>query len=424
MKSYLVIIITSFCFFQYCAATNPIKEAHKAIKDAKYQTDLNSAKKETETLEAINKSLLEAITTEKEIAIQAELYFTAAQVQCKINDLVNERIYLKQEYDTTTYYNSIYLAYQYVAICDSLERTTNQAKSGKYRFRKPGKKILHNYRKNLLNGGRYYMVNKRFKEAAQYLNLYLYSAEYPMTSKDFSEENDSMYTRVAYWALAANFQSGNYATVVHYAPVAFKYNRNHEYIQEYVCRSRLALNDSAAWERELKTGVEKFPEHTYFFTALQECFGRKGKYNEALSYADSMIAHNNRNAEYWHAKAFACLHLKRWEKCVESANNVLEIDNTNADAYYIKGLAYCNMAEDANNAMNTSDLQSDVYQENKEHMIECYTLARHPLEVARSLSPKKVAYWAPLLYQVYLNLNCGTEFSEIETVVNKLQNNR
>lgn len=112
------------------------------------------------------------------------------------------------------------------------------------------------------------------------------SAEYPALKSDFLNQTDTMYSGVAYWIIATGYHIGAYEGVIRYAPTALRYPKNQQYVQEYLCRSHLALNDTAAWVKELKRGIVNFPDHTYFFTSLQEFLNRKGKYDDALLFAD------------------------------------------------------------------------------------------------------------------------------------------
>ena len=404
-------------------AANPIREAHKAMKNAKYEEDENEAKSTAESLNTAEKNLLEALNDEKEQIRRAEIYFTAALIQCKFHEIENTKIYLKKEYDTTLFYNSIVNAYLYAQQCDSTEQIIAADNNGKFKFRPKCRKILSTHRKNLLNGGRFYMLKKDFPQAARFLNLYLLSADYPLAGDAFNEAHDSMFVRTNYWALASNFYAGNYHKVLIYAPAAFRYPNRRQYIQEYVCRSYLALNDSAAWEQQLKKGLNNWPEHDYFFTALEECLARKKKFAEALAYADSALSRNPKNPDYWHARAFATLHLKDYDACISSCNNVLALDSLNASACFMKGVAYCNMAEQEADEMKNEDILSDDYKKHRDKMTELYELAETPLVQARTLTPKKAAFWAPPLYLVYLNLNKGKEFEEIEHIVDKLPDN-
>ena len=46
------------------------------------------------------------------------------------------------------------------------------------------------------------------------------------------------------------------------------------------------------------------------------------------------------------------------------------------------------------------------------------------LERYRILRQKELERWAPMLYTIYLNLNKGEEFDEIDSLIKKHSNNR
>ena len=168
---------------------------------------------------------------------------------------------------------------------------------------------------------------------------------------DFLNQTDTMYSRVAYWIIATGYHIGAYEGVIRYAPTALRYPKNQQYVQEYLCRSHLALNDTAAWVKELKRGIVNFPDHTYFFTSLQEFLNRKGKYDDALLFADRMIQYDPKNALFWYAKALVYMRKDDYKNCIANCDVVLTLDSMNIEANYFKGLAYCNMAKASSDAM-------------------------------------------------------------------------
>ena len=348
--------------FGVCCQTldgaNVVREARKTIKNARYEENGDEAKKVRERLDAAEKSLMDALSGEKKVVKRAELYYTAALVQCRLNDIENEKIYLKRAYDTVLYYNSIYNAYKYFEKCDSVELASDY--KGRFKFRSSARKRLLEHRANLLNGGRFYLRKK-------------------------------------------------------------SYSKNQQYVQEYLCRSHLALNDTAAWVKELKRGIVNFPDHTYFFTSLQEFLNRKGKYDDALLFADRMIQYDPKNALFWYAKALVYMRKDDYKNCIANCDVVLTLDSMNIEANYFKGLAYCNMAKASSDAMKKSELKSAAYRKYRTEMMTYYALAEEPLEQVRRLSPDKASRWAPLLYQVYLNQNKGEEFDEMERIIRDIK---
>lgn len=405
------------CVHTLFAAVNPLKEARKNIKSARYMEDGNEANKVRDRLNNTEKSLLEALNGEKSPKRRAEIYRMAAMVQRRFNDIENEKIYLKRAYDTAQYYNSIYKLYRYMEQCDSTE-AASLPKSKK--FRTLARKELLAHRVNLLNGGRFYLRKKNYAEATRFLDLYLSSAEYPMFEKDFLSQKDTLYSRVAYWAATSAYYSGDYPKVIRYAPLSFRYRKDEAYMQEYLCRSYLALNDSARWISSLRTGMLNFPEHTYFFTNLITALDGRGRYDEALDYTDRMIRYDSKSELFWLAKTVTCMQKGDLENCISSSDVILAASPMNADANFYKGLSYCKLARQSLERMEEETLGSSTYKAYKKEMTDCYGKARVPMENVRKLLPQDSVRWAPLLYQIYLHLNQGAGFAEMESIMKRL----
>ncbi|MCD8318516.1 MAG: hypothetical protein LUC45_06635, partial [Paraprevotella sp.] len=308
--------------------------------------------------------------------------------------------------------------YRYMEQCDSVERAT--VEKHQFHFRTSARKILLAYRPNLLNGGRFYMKKNSYTEAYRFLDLYLSSAEYPLLKKMFLSQTDSMYARVAYWITIAGYRIGAYDGVVRYAPIALRFPENQNFVQEYLCRSYLAMNDSAAWLDDLKKGFVNFPDHTYFFTSLQSYLNGIGKYDDALHFADRMVQSDPKNPLFWFAKAVIYMNKDYYRNCITNCDIVLTLDSAHINANYFKGLSYCNLAKASSDAMRKEDFRSENYHKLRADMMQYYTLAETPLENMRRLAPDKAVSWAPLLYQVYLHLNKGDEFEEMEHIVDSL----
>ena len=59
---------------------------------------------------------------------------------------------------------------------------------------------------------------------------------------------------------------------------------------------------------------------------------------------------------------------------------------------------------------------------NRARLVKLYRDARPYMEAYRKLAPDDKKRWAPALYRVYLNLNMGKQFDEIDRVLKKLNN--
>ena len=67
--------------------------------------------------------------------------------------------------------------------------------------------------------------------------------------------------------------------------------------------------------------------------------------------------------------------------------------------------------------MSCKDVKNPQYAIDKQRTQELYKKARPCMEMVRRLQPEKSDLWAPLLYRIYLNLNLGEEFNEIDRLL-------
>ena len=86
------------------------------------------------------------------------------------------------------------------------------------------------------------------------------------------------------------------------------------------------------------------------------------------------------------------------------------------DAYYNKGIAYLNMAVISQES-SCKDTQDPQYAIDKEKTQELYRQARPCMEMVRKLQPDNQERWASPLYRIYLYLNLGDEFVEIDRLL-------
>lgn len=418
-RLYFCLMAFLFAVCTTVRGVNVIREVRKTVKNARYMENADEAKKVAERLNGAEKSLMDALAQEKNPRKHAGFYYMAALVQCRFNDIENEKIFLKRAYDTTLYYNTIYKIYAYLEQCDSAE--TSVSSGGRMKYRPSARRILLEHRANLLNACRFYLRKKDYAEACRFMSLYLHSADYPMLKRDFLGQTDTMYARVAYWLTSAAYHVGAYHEAIRYAPVAYRYPHNREFVQEYLCKSYLAVGDTLGGVQALKNGIVNFPDHTYFFSNLMIYLNKNGKYDEALQFADRMIDYDPKNSLFWLAKAMTCMRMEDYPHCIENCDVVLIQDSMDIKANYLKGLACCNMARSAAEAMEKEDLHSARYKSYKMDMMEYYAQAALPLERVRRQTPDQAGRWAPLLYQVYLYQNRGKEFEEMERIVRSLK---
>ena len=133
--------------------------------------------------------------------------------------------------------------------------------------------------------------------------------------------------------------------------------------------------------------------------------------------ADRMIAYTGGKAIHYYAKSKSYLSEEDYDACIAYADTCIAMQPDFADAYYNKGIAYLNMAVIVQET-SCKDVDNPQYLEDKRHAQELFRQARPCMEMVRKLQPDRQDRWASPLYRIYLNLNLGDEFNEIDKLLN------
>ena len=393
----------------------------KAVKEAKSLAD---SKKFDQA-----ESLIDQALTNDETKNQANTWNVAGYIQKKISEEENTKAYLKQAFDTTKMYNSIYKMFEYFTKCDALEQIPDAKGKVKVKFRKSNAETMKMERPNLINGGVYYFNENQNPEAYKYFSIYIDSAQNPMLENENLMETDTLINMIAYYATLAaikmaqdnqdNFeaQKVNYQQALNYSQLAAGDKENGKYGLEFEATAYKALGDTAKWLNTLKQGIEKFPDHSFFFGHIVDYYSNTGKYNEALEFANNMIAKNGETPFYLYVKGYLYQNMKEYDKAIDAYKKTIEIDPTYAEAYSNLGLCYCQQGIEYGEKA-TSDLNDPKYQEEQTQIKQFYENARPYYEKARLLKPENKELWLNGLYTIYYRLNMGKEFEEIEKLMN------
>ena len=90
----------------------------------------------------------------------------------------------------------------------------------------------------------------------------------------------------------------------------------------------------------------------------------------------------------------------------------MEVNDTVAEAYYNIGMAILN---------KVVALEKSATPQDKNAVKALYCEAMPYLENYRVLAPEEKKKWAPALYRVYLNLNMGKQFDDIDRIINEVK---
>lgn len=402
----------------------------KAVKEAKKianGTNPDFAKAE---------GLINQALTNPETKDLAETWDVAGFIQRRRSEEEMKNAYLRKPYDTLQVYNSALNMCRYYLKCDELAQIPNEKGKIKNKYRKSNSATMLNERGNLINGGiqfyNTYLGSEKKEDgqkALDFFGMYVDLAANPMFEKENLLQTDTILPTIAYYASMVATRLEDYPSVLKYAPYARDNKEVGKYAMELESTALKAQGDTAKWVASLQEGIQKYPDHQFFFGNLIDYYSNSNKYEEALKFADDMLAKDPNNTFYLYVKGYlyhnmytvlrekdAAKASESLEKAIEFYNKTTEVDPNYAEAYSNLGLVYCLQAQDfSENA--TTDVNDPKYAEDQATLKTFYEKARPCYEKARQLQPEKKELWLNGLYRVYYNLQMGPEFEEIESLM-------
>ncbi|MBR1594838.1 MAG: hypothetical protein IJ659_08740 [Alloprevotella sp.] len=368
------------------------------------------AKKPADVLTEVRK--IEPECPEK---MRPKLYAYAVEANVQLNDQQNEKIYLKQAYDTVQFFRTIYGIYDNVLRCDSAERRLLARVGGEMHYQKPHGQLLRKYYRNLVAGGRFYFTRGRYAEAIPFLRYAVDVPQMPVWGNEARAQRGHVRENCGVMLVRSAFLTKDYELVRRYAEAALEdTTASRRSIVAYLARTEQLLGDTVAYVGYLRRGMEEYSAEPFFFTELVDHYASRGDYATTLSLADRMLPTDSTNYYFLMAKALSLMNLERNREAVNFFGKALEADSTHADTYYYIGASYCNLAK---STVLPANITSADYKAAQKTRRDYYLLARTPLETYRQLRPADAVRWAPLLYDIYFTLNQGERFAEMDEIM-------
>ena len=360
--------------------------------------------------------LINGALTNAETKDNAETWDVAGFIQKRINEKEMENAYLRKPYDTLKVYNSALNMCKYYFKCDELAQIPNEKGKIKNKYRKSNSAAILAARPNLINGGIQFFNLDKNKEALDFFATYVDVAINPMFEKENLLQTDTVLPQIAYYASLAAAKMEDYPSVLKYAPYAKEDKEVGKYAMEFISTALKAQGDTIKWIASLKDGIQKYPEHSFFFGHLIDYYSNNNKFDEAMQFADDMLAKDPNNTFYLYVKGYLYHNMKDYDKAIEFYKKTIEVDPNYAEAYSNLGLIYCLQAQDFSEKA-TTDVNDPKYKEDQATLKVFYEKARPNYEKARVLKPDQKDLWLNGLYRVYYNLQMGPEFDEIDKMM-------
>lgn len=401
MKRLRILILISFSFFCVAMAVAQKKEISVAKDQVKAGSNLAQA-------QASMEKLLKDSVNHRNKKIWNLLYESVR----KQYEQGNEKLYLKQSYDTATLFNLTKKLFVVAQGMDSIEVLPDSKGHVKIEFRKSHSEYLSQIRPNLYSGGLWFIRKQKYKDAYQMLDQYLHCASIPLFASNAYRQNDPKMPVAAYWAVFCGYKMKDAKATLHHSYEALKDTAHYDYMLQYLAETYKLEKDTVRYLNSLKEGFEHSPKFPFFFPRLVEFYAGQNQLDSAMNVIDKALAMDADNKTYLFAKSTILLNQGKNKECIDVCDKLLAMKDSLPDIYYNAGLAYFNMAV-------TLDKNTQISRKKHDEINDYYKKAMPYLEQYRKMQPDEVAKWSLPLYTVYLNLNKGKEFDEIDQIIRK-----
>jgi hypothetical protein len=388
-------------------------EKPKQEKMATLYKNARNAVKNMSGQDAARNALLGALSRpELKNKQKAKIYYSAALLEQSLNGVENQKAFLKKPYDTAVFFNKLRDMYGQLRLCDSVDLAPDEKGVVHPRLQRKTHSLRNKHRRNILGGGKFYLAKKNYVEAYPFFDLYCSYAE--------AGKPDTILPQATQWATLSAFLSENPAGTIDHVDEAIKCSEpaTAAILQEYKARSYAKLGNDSAFVASLKQGVQDYPDHDWFFVQLSDWYQGHRAFDEERSLADNLAKRTGAKAIHYYAKSKSYLSQGDYKACIALADSTILLDQNFADAYYNKGISYLNLAV-ISQEMSSKDTQDPQYLTDKLRTQELYKQAQPCMEKVRQLQPDRQDRWASPLYRIYLNLNLGDEFNEIDKLLNQ-----
>ena len=383
----------------------------RQVKDA-----LKRPQKREQIIKYADQLLAEAAKPGTKQKKRVECLLMAAECSKAINNAENINLYLKKPYDTVVFFSSIRDMFERVEKADSIAAMPDEKGRISLSGRKHHREMLMPYRSNLLTGGRWHYQHGHTRLAYDFFDSYIDAATHPIFEQDSLLTKDAHLPMTAYLAVFSAQKEGILDGVIKHAPLAKLAGERTDMVQEYYARAWETKGDTARWLSALQEGIRDNADNLFFFTHLLNYYTSKAHWQEGLALADSMATAADTVPLFWYAKSLMLLRLDRDREAIAACDACLKLAPDHVDALYNKGIASLNLAT-AFEETACTDMKKPQCRKDQETLRQLYLRAKEPMERMRKLTPYDSQRWAPLLYRIYLHLNMGKEFDEMDRLL-------
>ncbi len=393
---FLVAVLLTGMPLGMSAQKKTIQQAQQLIKTGK---ELEKAEK-----------LMTGLLKDSNNITNTKIHLTLFEAVKKQYEQGNEKLYLKQKYDTTALFNNTLKMFTVIEHLDSIESQKEKPSKRYGKWRERHVAYLNSIRPNLLNGGHFFSNKQQYEKAATFFNHYLNTATHPLYTQYNYADNDSLMPRAAYGAMYCAFKLNQPEEVLKHSALAAKIPRNKEYVYQFKAEAYNQLKDTVNYFNTLKQGFNINPHFTYFFPRIVDHYINCQQTDSAMTFVNQALRIDSLNPSFRFAQSTLLLNTGKYSQCIDICEDLIAEDDDFIEAYYNIGLAYFDEAIRLDKKMQrdkkTRDTITQLYRKSLPFMLR-----------VREEQPKQQQKWAKVLYTIYLNLNMGDEFDEINRLI-------
>ena len=320
---------------------------------------------------------------------------------------VNEKLYMKQRQDTAQFLDLTRRLFNVATALDSLDMQPDKKGRVAPEYRRDHARQLSTYRPNLFAAVTYFVRKGDYVKAYDYGETYIATARQPLFSDLRLDSTDSRMPEAAYWTTYSGYRQQDAVRTLRYRQLALRDTSKTAYTLQYIAEARRWLKDDSLYLETLRQGFRDYPRNPYFFPRLMDYYTSHKDYHRALRVVNCALEANDSSQLTLFAKATVLFDLGHFDESIRVSEQLLERNDTMPEPYYNIGSCYMNKA------LALSPLRE------KKQQRRFYQQARQYMERYRQLAPDERQKWGPALYRIYLNLNMGRQFDEIDRLLNQ-----
>lgn len=320
----------------------------------------------------------------------------------------NERMYLRQQQDTAALFKLALKMFGDYQSLDSVDALPDKKGRVHLKYRNSNSAFLNIYRPNLYNGGVYFLRKQNYKEAFSMIDAFLDCQRQPLF-ENYHYERDTLNRTAAFWTVLCGYQTGDHEMALKYKDLALQDTLHLESCFQYLAEIYKQQGDKPNYEWSLVKGFECNPSSSYFFPRLIDYYNTSNQTERAMTIVNEALQTNDSSELFLFAKSNLLLNQGDYDECIAICDTLITRNDTLADAYYNAGVAY------VNKAFLLEKGKVDIKQ--RREIRQLYQKALPYMERYRALAPLEKDKWAAALYNIYLKLNMGKQFEEIDQML-------